>query len=99
MILNRVGPGYTPPNVSVMTSTVSTPCPTTVDPTVRVQSLRPLVRIFNLAIVYELANSPTQYATSDAANMRGINPNTVANACWLFHPGAPGSAITAALRP
>ena len=26
--------------------------------------------------------------------MRGRNPNTTLNACWLFQPGAPGSAIT-----
>ncbi len=50
-MLTSVRAGYLPANVSVITSTVSTACPTTVDPIVRVHSILPLVHSFIRAMV------------------------------------------------
>jgi hypothetical protein len=48
---------------SRMKTIVSTPFPTRVLPTVRVQSHFPAVRIFILAITKEVENSPSQYSS------------------------------------
>src|SRR5579864_8155048 len=74
---------------------VSTACPTTVDPTVRVHSQRPWVSNFIFARVYELANSPHQKATRLAATIRGTKLNTTSKACRLGHSGAAGMCTVA----
>src|SRR5690242_12908784 len=73
-----------------MTTVVSTACPTTVEPTVRVQRYLPLVSSFIFARVKEFANSPLQYASRLARTIRAIGANTVANAVWLVYSGAGG---------
>src|SRR5580692_488635 len=85
-----------PAKAMAMTTAVSTAWPVMVEPMVRVQSQRPRVRIFILARVKELVNSPAQYAMRDAMAKRGTRPKTVAKACWLGHPGAAGRATAMA---
>src|SRR5579864_5964274 len=52
--------GSRPANSSTITITVSTACPATVEPTVRVHKYLPEVSSFIFDITNELANSPAQ---------------------------------------
>ena len=54
--------GITPAKAMITNKSVSTPSPTTVEPMVRVQSQRPLVKIFSLAKVKELAKADLENA-------------------------------------
>src|SRR3546814_19938571 len=71
---------------------LSTPCPTTVEPMVRVHKYLPLVQTFIRASTKLFASSPAQKAAIDAKTMRGTWPNTDSYAACPSHVAAGGSA-------
>ena len=60
IIVSIVGMLADPAKIMVITSTVSTNCPTAVDPIVRIHRCLPRVASFIFAITYAFVNSPAQ---------------------------------------
>jgi len=55
---------------------ITSPCPTIVEPIVRVHNQRPRVRIFILARTRELPNSPARYPAKTRARKTKLLPST-----------------------